>query len=199
MKLLKENSYDIVRLYINQVGITIFSLVLYTSVNFIDDTALNLKLKVGLSVFATLFYLALIYTAAWEFGAKDKIKIDSGKLSRVPMKGAIMSLVANAPNFILAILTVLMITVYILGGAEGFYSAFGIFNLILRFTNAMFLGLIQGVFSGISDVNTSYLWQSVGYFVMPLFSVAATQLGYALGERNIRILGVVGTKFGNNK
>ena len=194
MKFLKENSYDIVRLYINQVGITIFSLVLYTSIGFINDATLNVQLKIWLSVFATVFYLALLYTAAWEFGAKDKIKIDSGKLSRAPMKGAVMSLVANAPNFVLAIFTILMIVIYILGGTEGFYSAFGVFNLLLRFTNAMFLGVIQGIFSGISDEYLSYVWQSVAYLIMPLFSVAATQIGYSLGERNIRILAAFSTK-----
>ena len=72
MKFLKENSYDILRLYINQIGITIFSLVLYFSVGMLDDKVLSLRLKIAISVFAMLFFFALLYTAAWDWGAKDK-------------------------------------------------------------------------------------------------------------------------------
>ena len=56
MKFLKENSYDILRLYINQIGITIFSLVLYFSVSMLEDKVVSLRLKVAISVFAMLFF-----------------------------------------------------------------------------------------------------------------------------------------------
>ena len=65
MRFLKENSYDIVRLYINQIGITIFSLVLYFSITSLsnnpDGGALYLKVKIGISIFAILFFYALLY------------------------------------------------------------------------------------------------------------------------------------------
>ena len=194
MKFLKENSYDIVRLYINQIGITIFSLVLYTSISFIEDTSLNLQLKVALSVFASIFYFALLYTASWEYGAKDRIKIDSGRIKYMPFKGTLISLAANAPNFILAIFTIITMAIYLSAGIDGFNTAFAIFNLLLRFTNSMFLGLLQGIFSFITDVNTSHIWQSVGYLVMPLFSVLVTQIGYTFGEKNIRIFSAFAQK-----
>lgn len=191
MKLIKDNSYDIVRLYINQLGITIFSLVLYTAIGFVEDDALNFKIRVALSVFATLFYFILIYSAAWEYGAKDKIRIDSGKIEPVRAKGLIMSLVANLPNFLLAAGAILCMLVY-MGGAhqEGFYTAFGVLNLIMRFCSAMYLGMIQGIFSFVTDINASYLWQSVGYFVLPLVSVAVTHLAYTLGIKDFRLLSI---------
>jgi len=114
MKFFKENSYDIVRLLINQIGITIFSLVLYTALQFDLDPATTLTIKICLSVFATLFYLTLLYTAAWEFGAKDKLRIDSGKYKKQPAKGALMSFCANLPNFILAIGALVCFLVYFL-------------------------------------------------------------------------------------
>ena len=61
MKFFKENSYDIVKLFIYQMGITIFSLVLYTAASAVEDAALKLKLRIILSVFATLFYFALSF------------------------------------------------------------------------------------------------------------------------------------------
>ena len=100
MKFLKENGYDILRLYINQIGITIFSLILYFSVSSMEDKTLGLK--IAISVFAILFYFALLYTAAWDWGAKDKIRIDAGREKKRVYKGALMSFFANLINFILA-------------------------------------------------------------------------------------------------
>ena len=42
MKRIKDNSYDIVVLIINQIGISIFALVLYTSMGFIGESSKEL-------------------------------------------------------------------------------------------------------------------------------------------------------------
>ena len=60
MKFLKENSYDIVKLFINQIGIAIFSTVLYTAVGDIEDVALRSGIRIAISAFAMLFYFALL-------------------------------------------------------------------------------------------------------------------------------------------
>jgi type IV secretory pathway VirB2 component (pilin) len=196
MKFFKENSYDIVKLFINQMGITIFSLVLYTAIGFIDDEVLNLRVKVILSVFATIFYFALLYTATWEFGAKDKIRIDSGKALSTPTKGLKMSLLANIPNFILAVFAIAFMGIYMLGGNEWFYSAFFVLNMLIRFISAMFLGLIQGIFSFLATddpTNASfcpyYFWQTVGFFVGPILSVIVTHFGYKMGSLEKKLFG----------
>jgi hypothetical protein len=191
MKFFKENSYDIVRLLINQLGITIFSLVLYTAAGFIEDEALNLKVRIILSVFATVFYFALLYTVCWDYGAKDKIRIDGGKYSATKFKGLIMSLISSIPTLILAFICVLSLIIYIAGGQEAFYTVFGIVNLLLRFISSMYLGILQGVFSGLSyDMNLKFLWESVGYFVMPFIAALICHLGYFLGRRETKLLSV---------
>ena len=194
MKFLKNNSYDIVRLFINQLGITIFSLVLYTALDVFDDKSVAAGVRVGLSVFATLFYFVLLYTAGWEYGAKDRLRVDGGKIvdgvkpTHFELKGSVLSLAANLPNFVFTILAIICISLYMNGGGEGLYSAFALFNLIIRFIAAMYLGIIQGVFSFLpAGENISWLMQTVGFAVMPLFSVAATQLGYSFGYREFRI------------
>ncbi len=192
----KSNSYEITKLFINQIGITIFSLVLYTAAASIEDEALFSKVRVILSVFAVVFFYALLYTAAWDFGAKDKIKIDSGKMSKSASVGLKMSLIANLPNFVLGFCAVLFMGLYLFSGTEGFYTAFGVFNLIIRFISAMFLGIIQGLFSFLETSDTEsrqyllyYFWQSVGYFVVPIFTVAVTHVGYVFGLENKKIFG----------
>ena len=127
MKFFKENSYDITKLFINQMGITIFSLVLYTAIGFIDDATLNLRVKVILSAFAAVFYFALLYTATWDFGAKDKIRIDSGKYSVTEFKGLLMSLIASIPTFLRAGGCCITMLVHMSSGSEGAYSLFAVF------------------------------------------------------------------------
>ena len=190
----KTYSYEITKLFINQIGITIFSLVLYTAAASIEDNDLFAKVRTILSVFAVIFFYALLYTAAWDYGAKDKIRIDSGKFVGSKYAGLKMAIFANLPNIALGFLAVLFMGLYILTGTSGFYTAFGVFNLIIRFLSAMFLGVIQGIFSFLetADVESKqylyyFFWQSVGYLVVPLFTIAVTHLGYLFGFKEKRI------------
>ena len=191
MKFLKENSYDILRLYINQIGITIFSLVLYFSVSMLEDDVMSLRLKVAISIFAMLFFFALLYTAAWDWGAKDKIRVEGGKIQLNRGKGALMALCANAINFFLAAVCIISMGLF-MNGAEWAESVSQIFNLLLRFTNAMYIGLLQGVFAAFeSDSNLYYFLQSIGYFVAPLLAVTSTHIGYIFGLKNKKIFSAV--------
>lgn len=199
MKFLKENSYDILRLYINQIGITIFSLVLYFSAAMIENIKMALTIKVTISVFAVLFYFALLYTAAWDWGAKDKIRIDAGRLKCKKGKGALMSLIANLINFVLAGICIIAMWVYITSESKSAFSLNQIFNLILRMTNAMYLGILQGVFTAFAENENLYnLLQSVGFFISPLFAILATHTGYIFGLKNKRIFGFMKSQ-PNNK
>ena len=191
MKFFKENSYDIVRLFINQVGITIFSLVLYVSLGAIEDDSTFALLKILMSVFAIGFYLALLYTAGWEYGAKDKIRIDGGRMEPKPFKGALMSLIANLPNFALAGIAVICAVIYLTSGSEGFLSVFSLLTLLMRFISAMYHGVLHAIFIAYeSDTVLFNLLQGIGYLVAPILAICATQLGYSLGvrERKIRDL-----------
>lgn len=187
MKFLKENSYDILRLYINQIGITIFSLVLYFSVSMLEDKVISLRLKIAISIFAMLFFFALLYTAAWDWGAKDKIRIEGGKMKKNRAKGALMALFANAINFFLAAGCIISIWMYI-KGVDSALSASQIFNLLLRMTNAMYIGVLQGVFLAFESQENLYnLYQSIGFFFSPILAIASTHIGYIFGLKNKRI------------
>ena len=184
MRFLKDNSYDIVRLYINQIGITIFSLVLYFSITSLADNPENgnlyLKVKLGISIFAILFFFALLYTASWDWGANDKIRVDSGKIEKHTSKGALMALIANSLNLILA--GGCLISELIVPNGNG--AVCQIFRPILLLTNAMYIGLVQAIFSSVSNV---YLFESIGYFLAPFLAVLATHIGYIFGMKNIKI------------
>ena len=194
MKFLKDNSYEIVRVFINQIGITIFSLFLYTAVGVIDSESLNTNIKIAISVFATLFYFVLLYMASWDIGAKDKIRVDGGRMKPAMYKGALIAFFANIINFVLALISILTVSVFMASGNETFNSAFALINLIMRFLSAMYLGMLQGIFIAFKD-NTSlyYLLQSVGFFFMPVFAILVNHIGYVFGMKDKKIFGKTNT------
>ncbi len=191
MSFFKEKSYDIVRLFIYQVGIAIFSMFLYTAVISAvpeDKDGLKLLFLLLVSLFAVGFYFVLLYTTAWEWGAKQKIRIDAGKATKTPFEGALLSALSNVPNVFLSVLAIILIVIYMLNGAKPLLDAYGIVNLILRFLASMYLGIIRAFLSLFTLTDAEeYLYYAIGFLVMPIFSVVATHLGYTFGSFEKRI------------
>lgn len=198
MKIFKENSYDIVRLYVNQLGIMIFSMLLYTAVGSFENESLSSSLSVFVSVFSTCFYLVLVYYAMWELGAKDKIRIDGGRMTPCKNKGLVMGLFANVPNLALGLLSVILMSAFLLGGGDGVYAGFLVFNTIMRFHASMLLGVITALVpSGLSEGSIDYvefLIEAILFTVLPLISVAVTHLAYTLGSREKKIFSFLSAK-----
>ena len=199
MKIFKENSYDIVRLYVNQLGIMIFSMLLNISVGVLKNESLASTLSVIVSVFSIGFYLTLIYYVIWEIGAKDKIRVDGGRAEPCKSKGLVMSLFANVPNLVLGLLTIISLSIFMVGGNEVVYSVFLIVNLLMRWHASMFLGVI-GVIAPLgesvgTDINyTAYLVQAILFTVLPLISVLVTHLGYTLGFKEKKLFSFLTNK-----
>lgn len=188
MKFFKANSYDIIRLYINQIGITIFSLVLYTAIGKIDDPGMNISVKIAISCFATLFYFALIYTASWEYGAKDKIRIDSGKMVEDKLKGLKMGFFANVPNFVFAATAAILYSICFISDSAALLSVATVFNIIVRFFTAMYIGILQGVTLALDNASVLYQFlQSLGYIVMSALAACVTYFGYSMGLKDKKI------------
>lgn len=194
MRYIKENSYDIVRLYVNQIGITIFSLFLYTAVAMMGDDVF-FGLKLGVSIFSSLFYVFLVHNIVWEIGATDKIRIDSGKVAPTPAKGMWLSLFANVPNLLLAFFSVIF-ALLMLFGVEWAVSAFTLVFVILRFHTAMYMGMIQGTVpaGGAAIDPIDCLVESILFLLIPLVAVALAHLSYWLGTKEIKLLGFLDSK-----
>ena len=194
MSIFKNNLYDIVKLYINQLGITIFSVFLYTAIPTDPDFPFD-TLRIVVSVFSILFYLVLIYNVVWEIGAKDRIRIDSKGCEPQPLKGMVMGLFANLPNLVLASFATLFCLLYVTGGVEWASSVFVVLFVIVRFHAAMYMGLIQGVTpaapggAASMEVFGDALMESVWFIILPLVAVALTQLSYWLGTKEFKLFG----------
>ena len=192
MKLWKNNSYEIVRLFIYQIGITIFSFALLVTTGFMENSSTKATLVLLFSIFSTGFYLALLYVAGWEYGSKDKVKIDAGRLEKIPAKGALMSLYANLPNLFFIFTGAALMGIYFAAGVEWCKSVYGIFTMLHRFISVMFIGIVQAIFSFLPDGSemTEFI-EGIGYIILPILAVGTTQLGYSLGSRDIRIMDVI--------
>ena len=191
MKIFKENSYDIVRLYVNQLGIMIFSMLLYTAVGSFENDKLFTPLSIFVSLFATCFYLVLIYYVVWEIGAKDKIRIDGGRAEPCQYKGLIMGLFANIPNFVLGIFTLIFLMLSLATGNENINSVFFLFSLIMRFHASMYMGTINEC---VPKIPTETLIETVLFTVIPLISVLVTHLAYTLGSKEKKITSILSGK-----
>ncbi len=190
MRFLKDNSEIIVKLYINQIGIAIFSLFLYTAIGAFgqENDEMSFVFKLLVSAFSVLFYFVLIYTAVWEIGAKDKIRIDGGRLERKPLKGLFVGLFANVINFVITGVALLLSGLYLLGCGEVFKTVFAVLNLIFRLFMGMYLGLAQGIsymFTVADDVK--FFIETAAFLVLPLLSVLVVHFAYQMGLNEKRI------------
>lgn len=195
MKFIKENSYDIVKFFIYQAGIAIFSIALLTAVSSAieDDDGLRSIMKLVVSILAVGFYIMLVYTVSWEHGAKDRIRIDAGKISGDSFKAAKIALLANLPNFVFSGVAIISSLLYADGNV--WTTILGIFLAIIGLIESMYIGVIQFILSAvISDTSAYYFLQSLCFFLLPILIVASAHLGFTLGDKNVKIFGFAGKK-----
>ena len=125
-------------------------------------------------------------------GAKDAIRIESGKMKRGKCKGLALGTLANLPNFILTGSALIFMGIHILAGTEWCASVFAVLNLIFGFIESMYLGMIINIIPVIQDApdciqDVAFFWRTLAYFVAPILSLATTTIAYELGLRNKRI------------
>ncbi len=184
---LKDNSNNIVKLAVNQIAMTIFGLLL-SAATFSNDT---LKLVTG--IISILFYFYLLYTAAWDIGARDKIKIDGGRMKKSKFKGFYLGLFANSVNFLLLFISITCF--YLANHLELQWAAntTAISGLIAWLINGMYIAVIS--FANVETFNFELLKLYL-LLIAVLSSVALTQFGYTSGVKNYRIFDFSGI---NNK
>ena len=174
----KRYSYDSVMLFVNQVAIGLFGLVLVLAAG----KAGNTTLRTVTSVFAIVFYLFLQFSSMWRVGSEDRLTIDLGKKGRdmtVPFK---VWLLANSLNILLA----LMVSLGIWFASIPAFSSIGTFATTIKF-------IIEGMYVGIlairvGDVPLNTFWFM--HFLTTLPSLGAIYAAYVCGLKNISFGGL---------
>ncbi len=167
----KQNSYQITRLWIMQVGVIIFSLIVSMTASAMDQKGM---LFVA-SLFSTAFYLYLLWYAMTEAGSKDSVRIESGRVAYDRFYGLKVGAIAAIPSFLPG---VLMLIGLLLGSfGNGLYL---ICYSIDSFLLPMYTGMLRSLFTALSL--TTNLWAgTIAYLVLPWLGCLATWYGYAFG------------------
>ena len=187
MRFFKENSDNIIKLYINQIGIAIFAMFLYTAAGALSEKIPNsLAMKIFISVFSIAFYFVLVYNVAWEIGAKDKIRVDGGRMEKNEKKGILLGIYANSLNFAVVGVSIILSVLYITSGIDAFNTIFAVLNFLFRFFLSMYLGVIQGITASVTDESIAFLIQTVLFFVFSALSAVIVHVSYVLGLRDFR-------------
>ena len=174
----KRYSYESVRLFINQVVIGLFGMILALSAGIAE----NETLRVVAGVFSVIFFLFMQFASAWRIGAEDRLSEDLGKGKIdlwVPVK---VWLLANSLNLLLALLMALgmwfpdgKLISSIAGGAS-------VIKLIIE---GMYTGLLA---SHVGGAPLNSYWFMHFLTVIPALPVIAA--AYACGAKNINFGGL---------
>lgn len=200
MNFFKNYSYSIVKLFLNQIGMTVFGTVLTIA------TRNNPSLLLASGILSIGLYIFLAYSVCWEIGAKDKIKIDGGRLEPFPARGFIIAFIANIPNILLSLLVGLGLLI----NSDWSNTMAGICNIIVRLLNGMYQGVIKLIGDGISKnavpgamyestpIEMTWWW----FIIATLPVIIVGGLAYFLGSKNISLskkLGINSSASGKNK
>ncbi|MBQ3639661.1 MAG: hypothetical protein II955_03990 [Clostridia bacterium] len=174
---LKEHSYDAVKMFLNQFATAIFGFVLALAAG----KAHNPTLRNITSAFAVLFYLFLLYTMTWDLGFRDKISVEKGRKPFRPFTGFFISLIANIPNFILA----LFIMLASLADVSAFSKIGGVCGSIAVVIEGMYTGLLA---NRVNDVPLNSLWWMFFLIILPALIVST--VAYILGVKDKKFTGL---------
>ena len=124
-----------ITMLLNQLVVSMFGFSLVLAAMKIDNDALrNIT-----SIFSIIFYLFLLYMKAWDIGFKDKVSVEQGKKTNNPYRGALISLCANAINYVLALFVMLRA---LLPNVSFFTSIGDVCQAISVLVNGMYTGLL---------------------------------------------------------
>ena len=174
-----QYSYSMIKMFINQFAISIFGSVLSLA----TSAAENRMLSMVVSAFAIAFYLFLIYTMTWEVGAKDRISVDVGKKPYRPHTGLLLSLIANIPNFLIAILYACVYPT--MGTVRVAGSIASVVKTIAMFLEGMYCGLALEITLPGGFSLWHYWWT---FFLITVPALLTSWIAYFTGFKNFRIL-----------
>ena len=165
-------SYESVRLALNQIAISMFGFALAMTAGQAESDALLLWSSIG----SIAFYLALTYGTAHRTGMDDRVSIRYGKIPFRPLRGLLISLVANSLNLILAALI-----------TAGQLAQIGELDSIGRLIALLIQGMYQGLLATVSvgGVTLNGIWWS--YFLITIPAMLVATLGYLAGAKDFHI------------
>lgn len=168
----KKNWGIMVRLLLNQIAFSLFSIMMITFRVLANHPAVDFIV----GMFCVIFYLFVQYVTIWTEAGKDRVRVDAGHDTRVSYKGLWIALGANIPNVILVILSTV-------GRLTG--------NGYLQVCTVIYT-VIQQMYSGLITLFSPN--NPIGHILIILPAIVVITIGYEFGYRNFRIGSLFGIK-----
>ena len=177
----KENLSTISKLFINHVGMTIFGLIVLITSRLLSDKIGNSVVFYIMGAITLLMYFSLLYTAMWERGAKDKIKVDGGRMKYSAFHGLYMYLIANVIAIFLAVMTIFF-AFFANDPDSGIYGVYDVFRLMTHFWGSMYLPVTS------SNMTLSPVVHSLLYFAIIMPGAIVSFVSYILGVKGYKCI-----------
>lgn len=182
MNYIKKHSYDIVRLFLNQIAMAFFGLVLFFATGMANDGEVGVFSLVA-SIFSILFYLFILYATLNEMGMKDQIRVESGAIRKDAHHGLKLILLSQIPNFLfLLLMGIGWVLAYLFGLHTVGLNLYTVAQLVLHFLHAMYNGLIQ-FFIPAASTQSETLVLLLVYLLTPIPQILVAWGSYALGMK----------------
>ena len=182
----KENGYQVVKMMLNQVALSMFGGMLVLA----GASAKSDLLIAILSILSIVFYMYLLYSMFYDLGQKDGIRINANRLRYDKLKALKIAAVANLINFALGTVTIVFKSLInglgILQNVEALTEAeqallgptwavnvYSLFNTITRAVQAMYVGVLKVFFPG----------NPFALLIIPIPAIIIAVVGYRLGVK----------------
>lgn len=181
---LKEHSYEIVKLFLYQIALSLFGLSLSLatgSKSASTDLAIYqpsaLQLVTG--IFSVVFYLFLVSYFMWELGAKASSHIERGEAGYSRQTGLYIALAASSVNALVAVCITLG---NLLSNIPFFSNLGGGAAVVGLLTQGMYVGLLS---IRVGDAPLNSMWFMWFLTMIPL--IASASLAYYAGTHDFHI------------
>ncbi len=164
----KEYGKTIRKLWLNLFGAAVFGFMLSSIAIFFAEKNPEHALTVYIigGVIGTFFYAYLIYLAVWEVGAKDRIRVDGGRLDARPHQGLKIGLIFALPMIISGgIYLLISVLRESLSVSSGFLNAVSNVSAMIAYILAMpYVGFALALFGQLGR-NIAETGQTLAYSV----------------------------------
>ena len=137
-KYFKENLGNISKLFVNHLGMMIFSLVVLITSKLLSGKIGNDSVFYIMGAVAILMYFSLLYTAMWEAGAKDRLKVDGGREKENIFHGLYMYLWSSAIGIFVSVVLIVL-SFFLTEDVSTVNGVWAVFKFIAHYYNGMYL------------------------------------------------------------
>ena len=188
IKYIKENLESIGKLFINHIGMMIFSLVVMVA-----GKMINAAVFYAAGVLAVLMYFSLVYTAMWERGAKDKIRVDGGRVKQNLMHGLFLYLIANCIAVVMGFIS-LIFAFFVTEDASFVNGVYGVTTIIAHYYSGMYLPITE--INGLASMPVVY---ALVHFALVIPGALVSFVSYILGVKGFKCIFPEGKREKNKK